>query len=277
MIRQKTLNISHGRTAGFFSNCSVRLKKIIEFLKVENEPPERIDSSKQFRNYKENINDATEDFAKYFFKEKEAKTVFEMCEFGLNHSQYQKYKELEFDKLNPLVETFFSPSVAIQSIAQTLESKYSIDHENTCAVYYRGNDKVIETELADYGQFFSKAKEILQNNPRIKFLIQTDELEFAEKFKQEFPNSFWFDELSMINHNLESSVHHSLPRNQRKEHASYFLAAIIVMSKTKHLITYSGNCGLWTVLYRGHAKNVHQYLKTKNRKTQKIGKDFGWV
>ena len=117
----------------------------------------------------------------------------------------------------------------------------------------------------------------MQKNPQIKFLIQTDELEFAEAFKQRFPNSFWFDELSTINHDPKSSVHHSIPRNKRKEHASYFFAAVLIMSKTKHLITYSGNCGLWAVLYRGNTKNTHQYLKTKNQKTGKIKKDWGWI
>jgi hypothetical protein len=136
---------------------------------------------------------------------------------------------------------------------------------------------VVETELAEYEEFFNKADEILQKNQDIKFLIQTDEIEFAEAFKQKFPNSFWFHDLSMINHDPNSSVHHSLPRSKRKEHASYFLAAVLIMSKTKHIITYSGNCGLWAILYRGNAQNVHQYLKSKNRKTGKINKDLGWI
>lgn len=268
---------SHNKTAGFFSNCSVRLKQIIDFLKVENKLPEHIDSSKQFRNYKENIDDQKEDLAKYFFEEKEIKGTFTTTSFGVIRHQYRKYKTLEFDKLNSFIKTFFSPSVAIRTIVESLEKKYSIDYQNTCAVYYRGNDKVIETGLAEYEEFFNKAEEIRQKNLNVKFFVQTDELEFAEAFKQRFPNSFWFDELAMIKHNPGSSVHHSLPRNERKEHASYFFAAVLIMSKTKHLITYSGNCGLWAVLYRGHAENVYQYLKTINYKTKQLIKDWGWI
>ena len=270
------LKIKHNKTAGFFSNCSVRLAKIIDFFNSENKLPEHIDSSKQFRNYKENVDDQKEDLAKYFFEENQTKEVFLRCDYSVA-IQFQDYKKINFDKITPFVRTFFSPSIIIRNVIETLEKKYTIDHDNTCSVYYRGNDKASETGLAEYEQFFNKADEILQKNPHIKFLIQTDELEFSEAFKQRFPNSFWFDELSMINHDSNSSVHHSLPRNKRKEHASYFLAAILIMSKTKHIITYSGNCGLWTVLYRGHSENVYQYLETKNWRTQKLIHNFEWL
>lgn len=274
--KESILKTKHNRTAGFFSNCSVRLFSILNFFKEKNKIPDCIDSSEQFINYKLRPRDG-EDLSKYFFEEKKIKGTFTKIDFGVIRHQYQKYKTLEFDKLNPFIETFFFPSIAIRSIVESLEKKYSIDYQNTCAVYYRGNDKEVETGLADYEEFFNKAEEILQKNPILKFLVQTDELEFAEAFKQRFPNSFWFDELAMINHNPDSSVHHSLPRNERKEHASYFFAAVLIMSKTKHLITYSGNCGLWAVLYRGHAENVYQYLKTINHKTKELIKDWGWI
>ena len=270
------LKTKHNKTAGFFSNCSVRLKQIIDFVNENNELPRTVDSSAQFRNYKEEVNDTVDDLTKYFFEEKSIVTRVAEVNY-LIPWQYQKYKDIDFKTITPLVEAYFSPHATIKNIIEILEKKYSIDYDNICSVYYRGNDKATETGLAEYEQFFSKAQDILQKNPNIKFLTQTDELEFAEAFKQRFPNSFWFDELSMINHDPSSSVHHSLPRDKRKEHSSYFFAAIIIMSKTRHLITYSGNCGLWTVFYRGNTKNVHQYLKTKNWKTQKLIRNFGWI
>lgn len=272
----ETLHIKHGKTAGFFSNCSVRLKQIIDYSNKNNKFPQNIDSSAQFRNYKEDIDDNANDLTKYFFEQKPTPTNFGKVKFAVNE-QYNKYKNIDFKGVTPLIKAYFSPGIIITNIIEALEKKYSIDYQNTCAVFYRGNDKVSETVLADYGQFFNKSKEILQNNPHIKFLIQTDELEFAEAFKREFSNSFWFDELSMINHNPNSSVHHSLPRNKRKEQAAYLLAAVIILSKAKHLITHSGNCGLWAVLYRGHVENVYQFLKKKNWKTQEIKKNFSWV
>jgi hypothetical protein len=270
------LKTTHGKTSGFFSNCSVRLNQIKQFFNENEMLPQNIDSSQQFRNYKENENDLQEDLSKYFFDQKPPPAKVEEVNF-LHNSQYTSYKDINFKSISLLVEAYFSPSIIIRNIIETLEKKYTLDYDNICSVYYRGNDKASETGLAEYEQFFNKAEEILQKNQHIKFLIQTDELEFAEAFKQMFSNSFWFDELSMINHDLSSSVHHSLPRDKRKEHASYFLAAVIIMSKTKHIITYSGNCGLWTVLYRGNAENVHQYLKTKNWRTQKLIRDFGWI
>jgi len=259
------LETSHNRTAGFFSNCSVRLEKIINFFNENNDLPQKVNSSKQFRNYKEDVSDLKEDLASWFFEQQNVQKNITKVQF-YSFFQFAKYKDIDFKRITPFVEKYFSPSVAIKNIIRILEEKYLIDYENTCSVHYRGNDKCIETGISGYEEFFNKAKQILQQYPNIKFLIQTDELEFAAEFKQRFTNSFFFEELSMINHNTESSVHHSLPRDKRKEHASYFLAAIIIMSKTKHLITYSGNSGFWTVLYRGSAENVYQYLKNKNGK-----------
>jgi hypothetical protein len=275
-LEDEILKIRHNSTAGFFSNCSIRLSEIVKFSNEKEKLPQIIDSSAQFRNYKERVNDRKQDLAKYFFDQKPTPTNIEKINFS-NFNQYNLYKNIHFKNATPLVEAFFSPSIVITTIVKTLEKKYSINYENTCAVYYRGNDKAIETGLAEYKEFFDKAEEIIQKTPHIKFLIQTDEIEFAEEFKQKFSNSFWFDELSMINRDPTSSIHHSIPRNERKEHASYFFAAVLIMSKVKHLITYSGNCGFWTVLYRGNSENVHQYLKTKNWKTNKIKKDFGWI
>jgi hypothetical protein len=113
---------SHNKTAGFFSNCSVRLAKIIDFFNSENKLPEHIDSSKQFRNYKENVDDQKEDLAKYFFEENQTKEVFSKCDYRVTF-QFQRYKTLEFDKLNPFIETFFSPSLAITTIVESLEKK----------------------------------------------------------------------------------------------------------------------------------------------------------
>lgn len=267
---------SHNKTAGFFSNCSIRLAKITEYFIENNKLPSSIDSSLQFRNYKEDENNITEDLSKYFFEENSVEKQVSKCLFRVNE-QFRKYKDIDIQNISPYVQTFFSPSSHIKDIILTLEKKYSIDYDNTCSVYYRGNDKVVETGLADYEEFFNKAEEIQQKNSNVKFLVQTDELEFAEAFKQKFPNSFWFDEVSMINHDPISSVHHSLPRDKRKEHASYFFAAVLIVSKANHIITYSGNCGLWAVLYRGNAQHVYQYLKIKNQKTGEIKKHCGWL
>lgn len=259
IINNSILKISHHKTAGFFSNCTVRLNAIIKYVNINNVLPNFIDSSLQFRNYKEDENYTKEDLSKYFFQENSEYQKISKTNFATNE-QFKKYKNLDFKNITPYIEKFFTPSRPIKNIIQTLETKYSINYENICSVYYRGNDKSKETNLASYEDFFAKAEEILLTNNNLTFLIQTDETEFAETFKKKFPNSFVFEEIHMINRNAESSVHHSLPRNKRKEHAAYFLAATIIIAKTKHLITYSGNCGLWALLYRGHAKNIYQYL-----------------
>ena len=51
------LKITHN--AGFFSCCTVRLEKIIEYFNIHQHLPVIVDSSEQFRDYKFNNEDIT--------------------------------------------------------------------------------------------------------------------------------------------------------------------------------------------------------------------------
>ena len=103
-------------------------------------------------------------------------------------------------------------------------------------------------------------KQIMNINPKIKFFIQTDETEFITFISEQFPNdSFYlYDEIRHIN-----KCNTSLDLNS-KENIEYYsknyLAITIIMSKCKYIICGSGNCSLWIMFYRGHNKNVCQYL-----------------
>ena len=47
-------------------------------------------------------------------------------------------------------------------------------------------------------------------------------------------------------------------------HIVNFVSIIYLFSKLKYLITTSGNCEFFIILYRNNAENVNQYLK-KNK------------
>ena len=59
------IKIIHSKDAGFFSCCSVKLTRIIEFINSKKILPENVDSSELFILYKKEINkDITFDFFK---------------------------------------------------------------------------------------------------------------------------------------------------------------------------------------------------------------------
>ena len=52
--------------------------------------------------------------------------------------------------------------------------------------------------------------------------------------------------------------------DNRLEDILWFLASMLIISKTKYIVCTSGNGELWLSLFRGHAENVYQYLNPKD-------------
>lgn len=259
------LKITHN--AGFFSCCTIRLMKIIDFFNQNGYLPDLVDSSEQFQKYKSNNIDITD----VFFKQSLQIDNLEKCEFHYD-IQFLKYNNIDLEKISKFVKTYFSPTNFINSLVDELESKYKIDHDNTCSVFYRGNDKFKETQIGNYDEYFRQIDDVLSKSPDIRFHIQTDEQEFIDEFTKKYKNYFYFVETPTIQRS-NTTVHDVLPVSDRIKYASYFLAATIIVSKSKYIITHSGNCGIWSIFYRGNVKNTYQYL---NHKDEYI--DFnGWV
>jgi len=271
-----------GGNHGFFSNCSFVLKSILNFVDTNKKLPSYLDGLALFPVYKHNPQNLNEDLMKACFEQKcisniQIDSVSKGGCYFYQRAHQAQYKKLNLSELSLYIDAYLTPSATIKEIINTIEKTYLIDYENTCTVYYRGTDKRTEAGLASYEEFFDKADEISQKNPNIRFFIQTDELEFALAFKQRFNNSFSINELAMISRENNLGPHFSLLQSERTTHAYWFLAAVIIMSKTKHIITATGNAALWVVLYRGNYKNVHQYLRRINRFTQETVQNFGWI
>lgn len=254
--------------AGFFSCCSVLLKTIIQHLNRYGELPTIIDSVEQFKFYKSpqdyHIDIRTHYFAPHFLPPPRLKRKF------VNHEeddhQFQNYKLLDYVKLRPFIDTYFRPSDEVSALIQRLLTKYDLTNprhlNNTCVLFYRGNDKVKETELCTYQDMIDKAQPILQQYPDIRFLIQSDETEFFERMFQEFGNKcFCFqDEIRHMRKTGDVSLDAFGTREFTFHFSKWYLAITIIMSYCRHIICGSGNCSIWIMYYRGNADNVHQYL-----------------
>lgn len=244
--------------AGFFSCCSVKLTDIVNYVNNNSKIPDYIDSSIQFELYKKTSGDITYEYFEHYDK---------ITDTNINHpikyhhdDQFVDYSKLDYNNIVPLVKKYFSPSNQINNIIENIELKYNLIYENICVLFYRGNDKIKETKLCDYEEYLTYTNSIIQNNPDITFLIQSDETEFIEYMTEKFPNnSFYFkDEIRHIK-KCNNTVDIIL-QEKNYEFSKYFLAITIIMSRCKYIICGSGNCSLWIMFYRGNNKNVHQNL-----------------
>ena len=245
---------------GFFSCCSVRLNSIVDHINEHHTLPE-VDSSMQFAWYKQDpsVDVTFEYFVNY---KKLGTTVSPPIHYHESH-QYCDYSTLEYTKLVPLVKKYFHPSAEIEFTAQMIEYKYNLDVENTCVLFYRGNDKCTETSLSSYEEYLAPIQSILEKHPTIKFLLQSDETEFLEYMDKSLPGKcFYFkDEIRHIQKS-NTTVDKVFPSTNFL-FSKYYLAITLLMSKCKYIVCGSGNCSIWIMLFRGHCKNVYQYREGK--------------
>ena len=242
--------------AGFFSCCSVKLNQLVEYINTNSKMPEIVDGTDNFNWYKTTIGDITYDYFEHYDNINTNAVI--KCDF-YHDQQFDYYSTLDY-KILPIIEKYFTPSLKIKEIINTMEFKYKLDYDNICVLFYRGNDKIRETKLSTYDDYLIYANKIMLQNPNISFLIQTDETEFIDFIRAHLPNSFYFkDEARHIPKSINTVDRVMYQSNNL--FSKYYLAITIIMSKCKYVVCGSGNCSLWIILYRGHNKNVCQYSK----------------
>jgi hypothetical protein len=247
--------------AGFFSCCTVKLNNIVDFINLNNKLPDSVESSQQFNWYK-NSSNLTKDITYNYFENYDNIKDIEVL-FPINfHYQYQylNYSNLDYEHIIPLVKKYFSPSIKINKIINNIIYKYNIIYDNTAVLFYRGNDKITETQLCNYEEYLAYANLIMKNNPNIIFLIQSDETEFINFMSKKFPNNsiYFKDEIRHIP-KCYSTVD-IIMKDKNNLFSKYYLAITIIMSKCKYIICGSGNCSMWIMFYRGNNNNVYQNL-----------------
>jgi len=252
------IKITHN--AGFFSCCSVKLTKIVEFINSNKRLPDNVDSSEQFISYKKeemHNKDITFDYFEHYENVPDVNIIHPI---NYHHThQFKNYANLDYKCITPLIKKYFSPSVKINEIVNTIEKKYNIVYDNTVAVYYRGTDKIKETQLATFDDFYNQIIKIVNINENIKIILQTDSSQFID-----YINKKKMKNVVIIDENKTSYTNKGI-HNEQSSYTNYydmlnFLSTIIILSKCKYFICSSGNCSIWIMLYRGNNKNVIQYL-----------------
>ena len=247
--------------AGFFSCCAVKLTQIVDFINSNKKLPDSVDSSEQFKWYKNDKNknnDITFDYFENYNNIKDV-NIIHPINYHWEH-QYKNYNDLDYKCITPLIKKYFSSSVEINKIINNIEKKYNLIYENICVLFYRGNDKNTETKKCSYNEYLNYAKQLLKKNAKIVFLIQSDETEFIKFMTNNFPNNtFYFKDEIRHMKKCNSTVDIKMSF-QNYEFSKNYLGITIIMSKCKYIICGSGNCDEWIMLYRGNNKNVIQNL-----------------
>ena len=257
IVKNDCIITSHNH--GFFSCCSVILHNIIEYIN-SNKKLCQSDSSNSFGWYKKENRDITYDYFENPNLNQYVQDVINPIDYKESY-QFNDYSNLDYN-VTSIVNKYFTPSTQIKEIIHKMEVKYTIDYNNICALFYRGNDKITETKLCEYNDYLIYANKIMQINPNVVFLIQSDETEFIQFMTMRFPNSFYFKDETRHMKKCNSTVDHVMYQTN-DVFSKYYLAITIIMSKCKYIVCGSGNCSIWIMLYRGNNKNVCQYLDGK--------------
>jgi len=249
--------------AGFFSCCTIRLFKIIEYMKKYKKTPDIIDSTKQFLNYKTR-QQKNLDISPHFFNLNKFINIKEINILLTSDSrelQFSNYKLINFYQSKPLIDKYFGPSIKIKEKISMIEEKYRINYEKILAVYYRSTDKSVETNIPSIETIINKISEVKKINPELQILYMTDDLNSKKRIRNQFKNVITIDEVDK---------HYS----RSYDHAQWFMSSMIVMSKAHSIITTSGNVSNWMVFYRNNSKNIYQYLSPKKYISGKKNKSY---
>jgi hypothetical protein len=245
---------------GFFSCCTIRLRKIIEFYNEHKTSP-IVDSSAQWGKYKDKDGDVTHCFFKTtgihnHHKSKPLSIV--SCE---TEEQFSDYNLINYEDVAFFIQKYFTLSDDVIKFKQQFLRKYNINVKNTLAVIYRGNDKCIETQIPSHQEVIDKLTMMRKRHPKHKIIVQSDESELNDKILSKWPDIIMFNEIKTLSHNDHMSVPDVVKQGEKTTQAQQFLAVLSIISECDKIILNSGNVALWVCLYRGHTKGVLQYLQ----------------
>jgi hypothetical protein len=267
VMTETSLTVKNVYNGGLFSTSSVILFGLIGYYKRYSKTPSVIDTITMFYKYNP--------FEYYHYLFSSHSIINNFYNFNTNdvsidnlnniifdfEAQYEVYNNLDFKNITPFIQKYFTPSKQIINYIDVIEQEYNIDYDNTCVLFFRGNDKITETpNMCSHEDIIDKAKQILETNPNITFLIQSDETEFIQKCKSTFINNICFDKYCRHIHTNRKLTIQNITNDKMDvfKYGQYFLSISYIMSKCKYIICPTGNCSLWIILFRGNCDGIYQ-------------------
>lgn len=247
-------------SAGFFSNCTILLETIMQ-LAARGIAVDRIDATSSFLFFKDDPLDS-EYFHEFFDVRPDE------IDANVRHDSFAWpevhgcYKTMDYGKFRRFVRSYFSPSADILGHAGVLAEKYGIDPDNTLCIWYRGTDKKVELAPVEVDHYVKAADSILRDNPNLRVVVQTDQQQVLEYLTGYYKDRcVYFPELPATQNDV-GFHHEDIPGKYaitRKQFSKWLLAAVILLSKSKHLVSHTGNVGFWLALYRDNPVGLRQF------------------
>jgi len=251
--------------AGFYSCSSVVAHNIFDLLN-NGFLIRRIDSTQSFRLCKDVGRLRDDIFRRFFVKKDDLLPLTALSQKGffkglriLEAVHNCCYKNLRFERFQPVIDAYFSPSAEIVARMKGFIDKYKIDPTRTIAVVYRGTDKAREVKLAPPEAYLDLAQQLLNRHPDCRVLIQTDQLQVRRMFCNALGEKcFYIEELPATETDV---VMHTVIKENKLNWALDVDAAMRVSCGAKILINHTGNVAFFLALYRGHARGMYQFDK----------------
>lgn len=172
------------------------------------------------------------------------------------HSPSYSFLDGNIHLFNPWVDKYFRPSTQVEATCNNLIKKYNIVLADTISIHYRGTDKTASRPYTPIQTVIDSANGMIEENPNLRVLIQSDQKDITDFLIKTFGDrSFYFNELPFSKSNTVP-VHEENNCHFRLKYGIDYLASIIIISQTKHVITHVGNGGFWTCLYRKSLNNL---------------------
>ena len=238
--------------AGFFSMCTTAL---FELARARFDV-EAIDVTHTFNDFKDVVGD---NVWHRFFKapRKNLEVLYKDDNHFSNHLfHHDSYEELNHESVKDLLAKYFEPSAECINRSQEFKDRYAIDLDQTIVICYRGTDKHTEVTPSPIEKYIEIAKIALLLRPECRVLVQTDQKQIRDRLMAEFGDkAFYIDEMPVTETDV---VMHKVLSKDKAEFGVNLLAAVLLMSQCRYLITHTGNVAYWTVLLRGHSDRLIQ-------------------
>lgn len=262
-------NILYGRKEisdyGFFSTFTLLITALMGTYNKYKKLPVDIDGTKLLRHL---CKEDGYDMYKHFFHiNSDVNIDFDtpMPVPYTNDDQHTVYRNEDVVYYSSFYKKYFNINKNISDKIDFILDKYKIDSENTISIVYRGTDKWTDFGGFNHispGLYFRIAKELREKNPNMKILIQSESESVNRIFHQGLGSI-------QIEETLTSKID-GIPiflylENEKLNWAEYYVAALMIHSKSKILITYTGNSSFFLFLNRGTTENMYQEITfTKN-------------
>jgi hypothetical protein len=240
---------------GFFSTFTLLITALMNTYRIYKKLP-KIDGKNLLRNLC--FDDRVDMYGYFFHIDKNINIDFNEMPVPLtNDDQHTLYKEEYSKYYNAFFKRYFNLNKIIEDRIKGFEKKYNINYDKTISVFYRSTDKW--TDMGGFnhigpGLYFRLAKKLKTENTDYSIIIQAEN-EGIIRFFSEGIGAIRIEETLTSNNDYPLFL---TLNNNKLEWAENYVAALFLHSKSKYIITYTGNSAFFLYLSRGTTKNMYQ-------------------